>query len=415
MQIKLPQPVKLGLATLLLVVAGSFGTHAQGVVNTDSLLQVAQRFAEQKNYTAARQQARIVLQQAPQYEDASLLIGRTYAWEKKYDSARVVLQPLLTASASPQYVLFALAQVELWSGDAGASLDYAEQGLRYEPNSNDLILAKVYAMRDLEQYKEASAFVSAALKDSPANQGLLEVQEQLQELSQVNRVSLNYQLSTFNQDIANWQLATIQYSRKTAVGTFAGKLNLAERYGQRAVQGELEAWPRLTEKAYLYLNLGVSDSDIFPDYRGGAEFYHLLPYHTEASLGLRSLVYNDETVWLYTGHVGKYFHKYWAAFRPFLQYQKNEWQVTNTLQVRRYFRHSDEFITLSLSKGSTPVEQVALQEIRRLDARKVGLEGQFRLRKQLLLGGLLQFEQEEYSENDTRNRFTSGLSLQYKF
>ncbi|MFD2515341.1 YaiO family outer membrane beta-barrel protein [Pontibacter locisalis] len=390
-------------------------TNAQAGLNTDSLMQVAQQLVVQKKYENARKQARKVLEQAPEYTDAALLIGRTYAWEKNYDSARVVLVPLLQTASSKEEVLLVLSSVELWAGEAKSSLLYAEQGLSVAPGSPDLALAKVLALRDLQKYKEATAFIHTALKNTPTDERLLDLQNQLADLSRSNQLGISFQLTSFDQDISNWQLGTIQYTRKTAKATFAGKINYAERFGKKALQAELEAWPRLNEKTYAYLSVGASDSEIFPAYRAGAELYRILPHQMEASLGLRTLAFEQETVLLYTGHFGVYFHKYWAAFRPFVQFQHSNWQATGILQVRRYFRHSDEFVSLSLSKGSTPSEQVALQEIKRLDASRIGLEGQIRLGSRYLLGGLMQYEKEEYAENSTRNRFTSGLSFHYKF
>ncbi|WP_439883337.1 YaiO family outer membrane beta-barrel protein [Pontibacter sp. MBLB2868] len=384
-------------------------------VNTDSLMQEAQQYAAAKKYTKARQLARQVLNIAPEYADASLLIGRTYAWESDYDSARAALIPLLNSPALQEQAFSVLASVELWAANPGASLEYAEQGLENAPNSTSLSITKALALRDLRRYKEAIAFTQAALEKFPSNPDLLKLKEQLDELNRGNLLSIDYQFTTFDQDIPNWQLATVQYTRTTPIGAFSGKINYADRFGTSGLQAEVDAWPRLNTKTYAYINFGVSNSKLFPDYRAGAELYRILPHQMEASVGARALAYTNETVWLYTGHIGKYFHKYWASFRPFFQYQQDNWQATGILMFRRYFRYDDEYVTLSLSKGSTPFVQVALQEINRLDANKVSLDGQYRLSSQFLLGATLQYELEKYAENSSRKRFTSGLKLQYKF
>ncbi len=388
---------------------------AQVTVNTDSLFKEAQQLARQGKYKNSRLVAKQVLQAAPFYTDAAILIGRTYAWESNYDSAKVVLLPLVNTTPPNTEALLALADVELWAGNAQLSLGYAEKGLQQAPASLPFSLAKARAQRNLQQTQEASATLQAILKTSPNNPEALRLLEQLEAGTRANRLSAAYQITTFNEDMPNWQLGTLEYSHFNPKISYVARVNAAERFEQKSMQGELEAYPRFNQKTYAYFNLGVSDGKLFPEYRVGAELYRVLPQRFETSLGTRVLFYSEETVMLYTGHIGKYFSKYWASFRPYLQRQNNEWQTTGILQLRRYFRHEDEFLTLTLATGSTPLVQVGFEEINRLNANRAGLEGQFRLSPQFLLGGLFMFEYEEYQANNSRNRFTSGITAHYKF
>lgn len=389
--------------------------HAQTIINTDSLLRLAQQSAVQKNYDLARQQASRVLQISPDYTDAAILIGQSYAWEQKFDEARKSLIPLLDKPEAKIATLQALASVELWDNNPEKSLLYTNSALALDSKSIELLLIKAYALRELERYSEAKIVVSNAIKSHGEDQRFIDLSNALQKLTFQNSLSLDYQFTTFNQDTPDWHLSTLQYSRILSIGTLNTKINFAERFNNSGLQGEIDFWPRLTEKTYAYLNAGLSNSELFPSFRAGAEVYRILPFQMEASAGFRTLIYPGETVWLYTGHIGKYIQKYWIGFRPFLQQQQTEWNTTGTLQIKRYFRGSDEFISLFLSKGSTPLTQVALSEINRLDASKIGAEGQARLGTNFLIGTSIQFERESYAPAQKRNRFTTGLSLQYQF
>ncbi|WP_242928770.1 YaiO family outer membrane beta-barrel protein [Pontibacter vulgaris] len=401
------------ILTIFILSAGSL--FAQVTVNTDSLLQQAQKLASQGKYKNSRQLAKQVLQAAPTYTDAVILIGRTYAWESKYDSARTILLPLTNTTPTQAEALQALADVELWSGNPSKSLLYAEKGLQQEPASVAFLLAKARAQRELHQYKEATITLQRILALTPNQPEALQLIKQIEDAGKYNRLRADYQLTTFNQDIPNWHLGTLEYSRQTPENNYVARVNVAERFEQQSIQGELEAYPRINEKTYAYLNLGISDGNLFPEYRAGAEVYRMLPYRLEASVGTRLLFYSTETVTLFTGHIGKYFPKYWASFRPYLQRQNSNWQTTGILQLRRYFRHEDEFLTLTVATGSTPLTQVGFEEISRLNSNRAGLEGQFRLSPSFLLGGLFMFEYEEYQAKASRNRFTTGITLQHKF
>ncbi len=385
---------------------------AQAIQNSDSLFQKAQQLAREGNYERSRRLARQVIQEVPDFTDATVLIGRTYAWESKYDSARAVLLPHVEVLPAPAEVLLALTDIELWSKNPLASLRYASLGQAQYPNVVSFDLAKARALRDLHRYREAIQALKAV--NVPDNHKVEELLTQLYG-SLGNRLRADYRFSYQTDDAPSWQLGSIEYTRLSPKGNFIAKINYADRFEREGVQGELEAYPRLGEKAYAYVGLGASSGMLFPSYRGGAEFYYLLPRQMEVSLGTRALFYPEETVLLYTGHFGIYFSRYWVAFRPFLQQQRNQWKTTATLQLRRYFKHADEFLSLKLVKGSTPFTQVTIEEMRRLNASGIGLEGQLRLGQRFLLGSSFLFEYEEYRPSSYRSRYTTGISVDYKF
>lgn len=405
---------------LLLVITlfcswGAMTTMAQVPVNTDSLFIQAQEQARLSNYHASRTLLKQVLKAAPAYTDAALLMGRTYAWESEFDSARIVLQPLHAREPSNLDVILALADVELWAGDLVKALAYANSGLETDPEAVALLLVKVRVLQQLQNYPETVATLRRVLELEPDNTQASQMLRQAEGAGQVNNIRAEYQVSTFSKNFSGWQLGMLEYTRVTPKSKYLGRVMYANRYEQQSAQFDIEAYPRLNDKVYLYLNAGVSDGDLFPEYRAGADVYHLLPYKFEASIGARLLSFSQGNVVLYTGYFGKYFKKQWVSFRPFLQNIDGDWQATGILLLRQYLKQEDDHITLVLSQGSTPLTQVGLNEIGRLGASKIGVEAQFRAGKNFLAGGLFSFEYEEYVLNSYRNRYTFGLSLQRRF
>lgn len=396
----------------LLILAG-FSANAQQSITPDALLQQAQAAAKAGKYNLSRNLAQQVLHAAPAYTDAAILIGNTYAWEQKYDSAQLVLRPLLTTAPHNAEVYLALAKVSLWSGQNPETiLDYTSRGLAIAPESLELKEYKIRALAELQKYKDAYNL----LETIPAQEATyLTLKKLLDNQALVNRIRTEYQLISFDKDFDSWHQASLEYSRQLKAGSITGRLNYANRFEQNAMQFEADYWPKLNETTYLYVNAGLSNSKLFPDYRAGLEVYRKLPGSTEVSAGGRALVYTGQTVWLYTGHIGKYFQKYWVSFRPFVQQSNGELQTTGILLIRRYQKAPETHVTLSLAKGSTPATVIGLQELSRLDASRIGLEGNFRLGNSFYWNALVQYEYEEYAENTFRNRFTTGVSLQYRF
>jgi hypothetical protein len=64
-------------------------------VSLDQLLLKAREYAYNNNRIEARKVCRQILRQDSTYSDAAVLIGRTYAWDQKYDSARIVLNKVI--------------------------------------------------------------------------------------------------------------------------------------------------------------------------------------------------------------------------------------------------------------------------------------------------------------------------------
>ncbi|MCC9167523.1 YaiO family outer membrane beta-barrel protein [Pontibacter harenae] len=412
-------PLRYFLGLCLLVACTALpGTASaqQHILNADSLLVQAQQQAQAGKYNNSRKMAQQVLAVAPHYSDAIVLIGRTYAWQHKADSARIVLLPLVQQEPPHQGALLALADVELWAGDPEQSLQHAQQGLAATPTSVPLQLAMARALRDLKRYKEANELLKSVVAAQPQNEVASALLEQMVDANLTHRLKVEHQTTFFTDNATeSWQLSQLEYTHLAPKAKFIARVSRAQRYSQQSLQGELEAYPQLGKSTYAYINAGISDNNLFPTYRTGAEIYQLLPFKLEASVGARTLFFPSQTVVLYTGHLGKYFGKQWIAFRPFFQKQHDGWQTTGILQLRQYFKQEDEHITLVLSKGSTPFSLVGFEEIARLDATRVGLESQFRLSKRYLAGATLMYEREEYTSEAHRNRITTGLFVQAKF
>ena len=71
----------------------------------------------------------------------------------------------------------------------------------------------------------------------------------------------------------------------------------------------MDAYPSLSKKTYMYLNVGYSDSYktgtfVFPKYRAGISIYRSLPKSFEAEIGARLLnFYNQPLIQIGRAHV----------------------------------------------------------------------------------------------------------------
>ena len=132
-----------------------------------------------------------------------------------------------------------------------------------------------------------------------------------------NKIAGDLGVSRFQDDTADWWAADVEYRRTFGWGSLLGRVNWARRFGNTGFQYEVDAYPRLPHRTYLYLNIGFSsDPSLFPDLRYAAEAHHSFPKGWEASLGFRRLEFSSSNVTIVTGTAAKYYGNWWISLRP---------------------------------------------------------------------------------------------------
>lgn len=387
-------------------------SYAQNQVDSDSLFKEARTVAFSGEYEASRRLCRRALKLNPEHSDAALLIGKSYSWEGKYDSARLVLQNIVDKHPSSE-AYSAMAKVELWSKNFDEALDYVNKGLVSDAKNPVLLLTKARVLLGQNKQDKALDILQNLLLDTD-NEAAAKLLGQVKSAQKENKLMASYHISTFRHHYSTRQLLRLEYMRITAPAKYLSRISYAEQNGVKSLGAQLETYVVLNPKAYVFLSTGISDGNLFATYRGGAEFFHTMPYKMEGSLGVRTLFFTEETVVLYTGQIGKYFKNNWISARTFFQMKNDTWQGTGILKFRHYL-NSEAYISLVLSKGSIPSIQVGIDEIYRLNASRVGIEGQFMVNERYILGGVLSYEREEYLTETYHNRLTMGIRIKSKF
>jgi YaiO family outer membrane protein len=336
------------LVSLILVMALPENVYSQS-------FEQARNFAFNGERAKAREICRALLSNGFD-SDAALLLGRTYAWDGNYDSARVVFNEVLLKNPQNMEVLDAFSDVEYWSGNYVEAIGYCNRSLEKNPANEAMILKKAKILHSGEKYAEA---VKTLDDFNSAFPGRAEIMRKLQEYRPdvlKNTVQLSYTYDSFDKDFHRdpWQIAALSYGRKTRFGSLIFRTNLAKRYGNSGFQYEVDAYPKISENNYGYLNYGFSKCPVFPKNRFGFEWYHNFPASFEGSAGMRILFFGGSSVNIYTATIGKYAGSYWASLRTFVTPSSSGTSVSGLLQVRRYFSDPEDYIGLRLGYGVSP-------------------------------------------------------------
>ena len=303
----------------------------------------------------ARQLCKVILSQGFN-SDVALLLGRTYAWDGKYDSTRIVLNEVLANNPESMEALDAFADVEYWSENYTKAIEYCDLALKKDPKNEDFLFKKAKILHSSEKYEEAVVSLEELIRINHSNaEALKKLQEYRLDVMK-NRIKLNYTIDQFDKSFNRdpWQVVALSYGRKTKLGSVIARVNMAKRFGDTGLQYEMDAYPKISENNYGYLNYGFSQSSVFPDHRLGAELFHSFPKAFEGSLGMRTLFFGSSDVTIYTGSVGKYISNYWISLRSYVTPGTTGTSVSGQLQMRRYFSDPENYIGLRFGYGVSP-------------------------------------------------------------
>jgi len=180
-------------------------------------------------------------------------------------------------------------------------------------------------------------------------------------------------------------------------------------------QFQLEAYPRITSSDYMYLSAAYSGSSLFPRHYYGGEWFHSFQRGFEASAGVRWMQW-EESIWFYTGSIGKYLGNYWFALRAYITPGEKATGQTYTLSARKYLATGKDYLGVKLEYGNSPDNLSYLldfPDIRRLNSMGVHLSWQRELNRWLLYVNL-GYRREEYQNDAYRGHFSTRLHLLYK-
>ncbi len=406
----------------LLILSLNFSTqlNAQEEFSADELFQQARTAAfDNKDRPLAIALSKKALAISPNYADIRIFLGRLYTWTDKKDSARNCFEEVLRQQPGHEDASAAYADLEYWNDNPAKALAICEVGLKFHPESKDLLLKKTKALIDLKKYEEANSIISKLSKEDPQNAEARSLVEKIKDLVYKNKLGFSYDFINFDKQFDDpWQIVTLDYSRSTKFGTVNGRLNYGNRFKTSAFQFEVDAYPKISKTFYSYVNVGISDtSGVFPNYRTGFSLYANLPKSFEVEAGFRFLQFSGPT-WIYTGSVGKYYKNLWFNFRTYITPDVSAISHSYAVTTRYYYKGSDDYLSLGLGTGISPDDRsnnVQLTNPYKLKSNRITADYRNTFKRFNIVLVSVAWLQQEYLPKVTGNQYLVSLSYQRRF
>ena len=400
-------------------------TNSLEPLSSDSLFAKARQLAYNNSRAEARKVCHYLLSRDSTYLDAAVLMGRTYAWDGKYDSAQYILEPILLVNPGHYDALEALIDNNLYGKNYAQAIKNANIALSFHPGVEAFLLKKAKALNWSDQVNKSCEILNHLLSKDPSNKEASELLLSIRRNNMINKLTLDYYTNTFS-DNTPWDFASIAMGRKMhGLGSVTLRYNYAKRFGKVGNQFELDAYPTVVKGVYIYLNAGISNKINFPITRLTMEPYFKLPHSFEFSIGFRYMNFDNKRlfaldsnkVMVYTGTIGKYVGNYWLSLRPYLTPGKGGWSKSVNLTVRRYLDDADSYLSLVVGSGISPDEQQYAFDpvLVFLKSNKITLDLQKKIAHRLFLNLGAGYAKEELSSTAKRNRYTFDIGTSFLF
>jgi YaiO family outer membrane protein len=319
----------------------------------DTSFETARTLAFNKQRKQAQDTLLSILSKYPDYHEIRSFLATTYSWDGEYKKARQEFAYVLEKDSKSKSTWIATIKNESWADMPFAALEMTTEALKNFPDDPEILFLKASAQESTNNPTEALNTVELILDKNPEDQKAKDYKSSLNKILSQNSIGINSAIDIYSSVFDPMQYHTFKYGRQTKYGSIIGKVNFNRRFNENGLQYEVDLYPKITKGLYAYLNIGLSNSFLFPDVRFGAELYKSLPKSFEVSLGFRTLKYSTTTT-IYTGSVGWYTGNSYWSFRPYITPGGAGTSSSGTIAYRKYRSDANNYLGLSLGFGYSP-------------------------------------------------------------
>ena len=319
----------------------------------DASFETARNLAFNKQRKQAQDTLLSILTKYPDYYEIRSFLGTTYSWDSQYKKARQEFAAVLEKNPKSKGTWIAAIKNELWADLPDVALDMTTEALKNFPDDAEILYLKATAQESTNDTTEALHTIKMILDKNPENQQAKDYLVNFNMKARHNAIGINSIIDLYSSVFDPMQYHTFKYGRQTKYGSIIAKVNFNRRFQENGLQYEVDLYPKISKGFYAYLNLGLSNSFLFPNVRIGAELYKSLPKSFEVSLGFRTLKYSTTTT-IYTGSLGWYYGNSYWSFRPYVTPGGAGTSSSGTLSYRKYRSDADNYLGLSLAIGFSP-------------------------------------------------------------
>lgn len=233
-----------------------------------------------------------------------------------------------------------------------------------------------------------------------------------------NAITISYEHVYFDKQFANdWRVVSLEYKRRTGMGTLLGRLSGANRFQRSGWLGELEAYPVISKKLYAFAGIGFSnDVPVFAQWRTGSTLYYNFAKGWEAEGGFRFL-YFDRSIWMGTAGMSKYVGAWLLNARSFFSIHAPFSNQSFFVKAQRYLKNEKDYVWMQVGSGVSPDESRSIQLNTAVNLVSNRVNAGARLSLSNMVQAILAagYARDEYREKTFGNQFNGSVGVNLRF
>ncbi|WP_304237046.1 YaiO family outer membrane beta-barrel protein [Jiulongibacter sediminis] len=405
---------------LILIISGKV-TSQELNMDPDEAFSIAREMAFDSKRQESKELLTRITNNYPTYGDVRLFLAVLYGWEEQYKLARKEFQILLDQEPQEKEYWVSYIKNEMWAEQYTNVKELSRKALEIFPDDPDFVIFKAKAERDNREVTRAIQTCKKFLSRYPENEKMQEFYSSLREGFVLNQISASYSIDHFSDIYDPMHYYTVSYNRDTPFGSIIGKMNVNQKFETTGTQFEIDSYPSIADGLYAYVNVGYSQSSIFPGWRYGFQLYKSLPKSFEASAGIRSLKFGDSFTHILTGSLGKYVGNSFFFFTPYLIPSDEGWSKSGNITFRNYGENEDIFWAITAGAGFSPeINRFGINAetlpIINLKSQKLGIANNFKIKSVNHVVGLsLSVSRQESIFDPGQYFFISSAGVSYSF
>ena len=380
----------------------------------DSLTLVAKQLAYSGNYSKS-----IDLLKPIETIEAQQLLARVYAWTHSYNESLRIIEKLINAFPEVVDNYQIAATTALWGGQWLDCYQYSNDGLE---NGGDSLVFGILQLKALIASKkiiEAEVLCHQLLMKYPNDGSLKQLLQLIEQFQFQKEVSISHTRDYLTIDTSEWRSTSFLLKNKTKYGPLILSAHHAKRFQKSGIQGELEFYPKIDSNYYAYLDLGISPTPLFPNFRHGGSLFRTFRRGIELELGYRNMQFKDAgRVWFYLGSIIKYIGNNSITYRLTSIKSPLGSSATHGLKLIHYLDDALSYVAVELGSGTNARDYQAygsFQTFTNLNSKRIQLDYRQALNHQYSIQLTGAFEDAFYRENKRAKRWTWGVTLSSKF
>ncbi|WP_162946615.1 tetratricopeptide repeat protein [Chitinophaga barathri] len=392
--------------------------------NKEMLLKKASVYTDMKRYADANTINYQLMQRYPytvKYRTAYVegLVAEALAhWRNnRPDSAFPIFQQALAIDKKDSLALLNSMNILYARKSYDSALVYANEALRYYPESENFLQRRALNLEGLQDYEAAARAADTLARRFPSADNK-DYADLMASKGLKNQFGLFYLNSNYDYASSNYNIATVEYRRFFKKGSWAARANYAGREEGTGLMGEAELYYTHSKSLYSYALAAYGNKIVFPQLRLAYSIFKTFNHEIEGELGARYLMTDSTNSVTGVTSIAKPFGDFWVNLRAYFISEEGDFNTSFNLTTRYYMNRRQDYLALIAGLGTSPDDRsrlVQFPELTGLLTRSIAAGYQKTIRYRTTLGLFGTWINQKIGDNQFQNQYDIYITVQRKF